>query len=145
MQNGSIFINEKITRTEKFSPYPPKFGNKYYVTLNGFPSAWEFPCWHFFWSDYSLFEFCQQICLYSFLWIVIICPTFFFLSFPHSPYTKHRLSIYIIPSIFRCQTCVHVLYTIYIKTNLKFTMSINIRTEGKKTIYTLIGIFSSLT
>lgn len=32
MKNGSIFINEKITRTEKFSPYPPKFGNKFYMS-----------------------------------------------------------------------------------------------------------------
>lgn len=40
MQNGSIFINEKITRTEKFSLLILQNSvTKYYVALNGLPNA----------------------------------------------------------------------------------------------------------
>lgn len=151
MQNGSIFINEKITRTEKFSPYPPNFGTKYYVALNGLRSAWEFLCWAFLliglqpiWiSSTNMFAFIPlnrhnlpdifAPPLPIFLTSVsrrkqntgrpsYIVPAILLIA-------KHSHTMYIVYSIFymyTCDTCRH-------QNNLKCTMSINVRTERKRT------------
>lgn len=94
-KTGPFSLMRKLHEPKSFPLIPRNSVTKYYVASNGFSSAWKFSYWHFVWSDYSLFEFCQQICLYLYLWIIIACPIFF------SRYLIHRLQITVLTAFRR--------------------------------------------